>query len=305
MNSVKKLNINKLCALDIETVRIVDKYEDLSEAGKAAWSYKNKHQNVTPDYGELSRLWESSASLYPEFSKVCSIGFAFQNGEELRTNSITSTDELQLLEDTIKILNSLTSKGYKLVGHSAKYFDFPFLSKRCIINNLAVPSILDVCGLKPWELGDLLDTNELYKSGFTGSGSSLIALAFALNLPSPKVDIDGSMVAIEYFKGNLDVIDQYVKYDAITTLNIIKRFRGEDVFDFEGNLIYSGPPKPDIEGTIQMIAKEGKSRTLYNVQFTDTSSIQIKIGSKGTPPSTGDIIQCDKTDVEGVYSLKQ
>ena len=48
--------------------------------------------------------------------------------------------------------------------HNAKEFDFPFLSKRILINDLKLPKLLNIAGKKPWELNHL-DTMDLWRFG--------------------------------------------------------------------------------------------------------------------------------------------
>ena len=57
------------------------------------------------------------------------------------------------------------NNNYRLVGHAAKYFDFPYLSKRFIINELDIPDILDTVHLKPWET-----KKSMYKSRYLEDG---------------------------------------------------------------------------------------------------------------------------------------
>jgi uncharacterized protein YprB with RNaseH-like and TPR domain len=40
-------------------------------------------------------------------------------------------------------------------GHNAKEFDIPFLARRMIINNIAIPDKLNLFG-KPWEIPHLI-----------------------------------------------------------------------------------------------------------------------------------------------------
>jgi len=51
-----------------------------------------------------------------------------------------------------------------LYGHNAKEFDIPYIARRMIINQMAIPSKLNLFGKKPWEIPHL-DTLELWKFG--------------------------------------------------------------------------------------------------------------------------------------------
>ncbi|HUN03342.1 MAG TPA: hypothetical protein PLS00_10835 [Niabella sp.] len=74
----------------------------------------------------------------------------------------------------------------------------------------------------PWKFGD-------YKSY-----TSLNLLAHVLGVPTPKDDIDGSMVAEVYYKEkNIDRIITYCQKDVITVAQIFLRMCGEELIKEE------------------------------------------------------------------------
>jgi uncharacterized protein YprB with RNaseH-like and TPR domain len=63
----------------------------------------------------------------------------------------------------LKDFNNLLGNHFNqhiLCGHNAKEFDIPFLARRMIINQIALPDKLNLFGKKPWEIPHL-DTLEL------------------------------------------------------------------------------------------------------------------------------------------------
>ena len=87
----------------------------------------------------------------------------------------------------------------KLCAHNGKEFDFPYLCRRLLINNLALPNLLNLAGKKPWDVPHL-DTLELWKFGDYKHYTSLDLLTAIFNIPSSKGDMDGSMVNSVYYK---------------------------------------------------------------------------------------------------------
>lgn len=235
MKAIKFINSEDIIAIDIETVRIVKDYKDLSDNQKLAWQYKHKHEGVIPPLKELKELWNRTAPLYPEFSKVCSVSIAYLSNEKLKCKQYTSEDEFLILESLAEDLNKFKkfNPKFRLLGHDSKHFDYPFLCKRYIINSMDIPSILDESDAKPWEQ-TLLDTYELWKSfgSFSNSGSSLLALCVALDIEVSKVDLVGDEVGASYFDGKLKEIGYYCCLDAISTYNIFRRFKGEKTLLF-------------------------------------------------------------------------
>jgi hypothetical protein len=240
MRVIKNIDTKYLVSIDIETVRLDDKFDEVPELFQNAWEYKNKQAGEVPDQEELHDLWMKQGSLYAEFSKICAVSMAFmdKDGEVLFCKGLADTDERKLLSDLTLFLNRILMGNtlYRLVGHASFYFDFPFLSKRYIINGMDIPKILDETDKKPWEKANL-DTNVLWKCGGTGPGSSLQALCVVLDIPISKVDMVGDQVGREYFAGNLEGIRDYCNKDAVATFNVMRRLKGEEIFQYE-DVIY-------------------------------------------------------------------
>jgi predicted PolB exonuclease-like 3'-5' exonuclease len=86
--------------------------------------------------------------------------------------------------------------------------------------------MLQLQGLKPWNVNHI-DTMDLWKFGDVKNYSSLNLLAHVLGLPSPKDDMDGSMVAKTFYEDqNPEKIEKYCKKDVITLARVYNRFIG-------------------------------------------------------------------------------
>ncbi len=83
--------------------------------------------------------------------------------------------------------------------------------------------MLDNAGKKPWEI-KLLDTLDLWKFGDYKSYTSLDLLTAILNIPSPKNDIDGSMVArIYHDEHDIPRIVKYCEKDVLAVARVLLR----------------------------------------------------------------------------------
>ena len=237
MKLLNSINSKYFVAIDVETVRIEEHYRDLSEEWKSAWSYKNKHEGVVPSAQQLSELWTNTAALYAEFSKVCAVSLSFLDNTEtkLLVKEFYGDDEVVILKGLAGFLDRIWSKdqGYRLIGHAAKYFDYPVLCKRYVINDMELPMILDTGHLKPWESKNLCTNQDIWKFGGTGPGSSLQALCTALGIPMSKVDLAVDEVGAAYFNGEYSRIGRYCSLDTIATFNIPRKIKREKVFAFD------------------------------------------------------------------------
>jgi uncharacterized protein YprB with RNaseH-like and TPR domain len=114
-----------------------------------------------------------------------------------------------------------------LCAHNGKEFDFPFISRRMIVHQIALPEKLNLFGKKPWEVPHL-DTLELWKFGDYKHYTSLKLLTSILGIPSPKDDIDGSEVAQVYYQEkDLERIVAYCEKDTLAVAQVLLRFNDE------------------------------------------------------------------------------
>ncbi len=223
-----KIKNENILFLDIETAAITHEYSELDERFKYLWAKKTRwlaeKENKSPE-----ELYEKAA-IWAEFGKiVCiSVGFIIKhnNQQHLRIKSFYGHNEKHLLENFAFLLNNHFHKDkHLLCAHNGKEFDFPYIARRMLINELKLPKILSTSGKKPWEIKHI-DTLELWKFGDYKHYTSLDLLAALFNIPSPKDDIDGSMVNKIYWEENdLNKIAAYCQKDVITITKLFLKFR--------------------------------------------------------------------------------
>lgn len=278
MKHVKSHNIERVAFLDIETAAIAKDYYSLSEDGKKAWQYKMRQDGVLPTEEVLNDKFKQSASLYSEFNRIVAFGVGYFSEGKFRLKTESSDNEKELLLSLTTFLDNLAERKFKLCGHAMIYFDAPTIIKRCLGNGLPIPNSLDHGNLKPWETSTyILDTNVLYRGFTTGPGSSLIALCFHLNVPTPKVDIEGRQVSEYYYKGDLEIIEKYVGYDVLACFNVFRRMRGEDIVLYDDCLLNPGPVVADeIMPKVLLASKIKGKKQLYNVQLDNNEDIIVK-----------------------------
>ncbi|MBL7738175.1 MAG: 3'-5' exonuclease [Chitinophagaceae bacterium] len=217
--------------LDIETVPQQPDYDSMPEDWKELWNTKSASL-LKYHEGETSESLYPRAGIYAEFGKIICISCGVIQGsgdhKKISLKSFAGDNEKILLHEFSVMLNKwFTGEPKFLCAHNGKEFDFPYLCRRIIINELPIPSILNVSGKKPWEIAHL-DTMELWKFGDFKSYTSLNLLAHTLGIPTPKDDIDGSKVWEVYWKEkNLQRIITYCQKDVITVAQVFLRMQGE------------------------------------------------------------------------------
>ncbi|NEW79390.1 MAG: 3'-5' exonuclease [Gelidibacter sp.] len=234
------LNFENILFLDIETVPEVENFSELSEEKQELFTqktaYQRKEEVTSEDFYERAGIWA-------EFGKiVCiSVGYFVNFKSKNRTFRVTSffgDDEVVILNGFKKLLESYFNKPeHVLCAHNGKEFDFPYIARRMIINQIALPEKLNLFGKKPWEIAHL-DTLEMWKFGDYKHYTSLKLLTLILNIPSPKDDISGSEVCGVYYKEK-DVarIAIYCEKDTIAVAQLLLRFNNEPLIE-ELNIVH-------------------------------------------------------------------
>ncbi len=233
------IQLQDLLVLDIETVSQKSSFNELDEEWQELWKKKSGAIN-NPEIN-ASLVYER-ASIYAEFGKIVCIGlgiFHENNGQwQLRVKAISGHDEKALLQEFAELLNTKFNKEqHKLVAHNGKEFDFPYICRRMLINGIKLPDILDISGRKPWEIKHI-DTMELWKFGDYKNYTSLNVLAKCFGIPSPKDDIDGSLVGHTYWQLNdLERITIYCKKDIVTTAQVFLKYKMLDIIPVENIIV--------------------------------------------------------------------
>ena len=225
------INTNKILFLDIETVPISYKFNELSEKTQDLWDKKTKYQRQdisAEDY------WKERGGILAEFGKIICISFGYFSDNkqgEFRVKSIYGDKE----EDILKEFSNLLEKNFfqQICAHNGKEFDIPFICRRAIINNIKIPNLINFQGKKPWEVSNIiLDTMDMWKFGDRKNFTSIDLLSEILKIPSPKNDLDGSKVAKCYYEEkNIEKIRKYCEDDVICVTNIFLRLNNLKYLD--------------------------------------------------------------------------
>ncbi len=225
---IQKIPIENILFLDIETVPQTDTWNNLDSTTQYLWDKKTKSQRKEEIVA--SDFYEQRAGIMAEFGMiVCiSVGMIDNNTRKLKIKTF-SGDERNLLIAFCELFNSPRFNNIILCAHNGKEFDFPYIARRLLINGIQPPIPFQMFGKKPWEIPHI-DTMELWKFGDWKSYVSLELLAHIFGIPTPKDDIDGSMVADIYYKeGDIDRIIHYCEKDVLTLANVFRRMRQEDL----------------------------------------------------------------------------
>ncbi len=221
--------LSEMLFLDIETASLEEDFHSLTPRLQEEWLKKEFHIQDKNEPAEPGSLFYQKAGIFAEFGKVICVGVGFfifekeENKLVFRTKSFAATEEFDTLLEFAELLQK---KKWVLCAHNGKEFDFPYLSRRILINRIPLPEPLQIAGKKPWELRHQ-DTLELWKFGDYKHYTRLELLASVFEIPTSKEGIDGSQVNDYYYKQkDLDSIRLYCIRDVFVTAQIYLAFQG-------------------------------------------------------------------------------
>ncbi len=223
--------------IDIETVPAFKSFDDADERTQELFKKKMRVDMIeweseqsfmspdirTPEIVKLRHLYSERAGLFAEFNKiVCiSLGTVLQgNPESIYIKSFAGDNEV----DILTALSAALKNSYQMCAHFGKGFDYPVLCRKYVIHQIPIPQILNISGLKPWEV-PLHDTQDMWKFGDMRHTASLDLLAHCFGLPSPKEEMDGSEVGHYYYNvpDGLKKIVEYCERDVKTLINVHRK----------------------------------------------------------------------------------
>lgn len=216
--------------LDIETVAITDRYDNLDERFKAQWARKAGFFRQRDSALTDADLFHERAGIYAEFGKIIVIAIGKlvenENGERcLKTKYFAHHQERALLEEFKAAIDKM-DPGLRLCAHNGKEFDFPYISRRMLVQGIPLPPPFNLAGKKSWEIPHL-DTLEMWKFGDYKHYTSLDLLTALFEIPSSKGELDGSQVNAVYYKTqDLKKIAEYCVGDVVAVAQLFLRLKG-------------------------------------------------------------------------------
>lgn len=221
---------SKILFLDIETVPAVYHFGELDEHAAKLFSDKTRYEQER-NGRSAEEIYAERGGILAEFGKIVCIGVGAlkkeANGHALRVTSFHGDDERDVLQRFTDLLNkSYNTDDHWLCGHNGKEFDFPWIARRCVVHGIKLPRLLDVGGLKPWQVG-FIDTMQLWSFGDRKNFTSLALLTHILGISTPKDDISGADVARVYYEEkDVERIATYCRKDVVATVQLYLRLRG-------------------------------------------------------------------------------
>lgn len=222
-------DLSRILFIDIETVPQTYAWKDVDERTAGLFATKTRYEQER-NGRTAEELWAERGGILAEFGRIICIGVGSLHGKdpdlELRVTSFQG-EEYDILTRFADLLDRhYHGEDHWLCAHNGKEFDFPYIARRCVVNRIPLPRILDIGGLKPWEVGHL-DTMNMWSFGDRKAYTGLALLTHILGIPTPKDDITGADVARVFHQENgIERIAAYCRKDVVATVQLFLRLTG-------------------------------------------------------------------------------
>ena len=210
--------------LDIETVPTtdVDRIAEIAATITCPGNISKPESIAAWEAEKKPKLVEEAVaktSFSGAYGKVCCIGWAWDDGMSF---SAIQDDERSLVQSAFdRITNGAPQYGLTtIVGHYVANFDLRFLMQRAIVLGIALPTWFP-CDPKPWSR-EVFDTMTAWAGA--KDSISLDNLCKVLGIPG-KGDVDGSMVAGMWQRGEYEAIAEYCRQDVERVRNVHRKMR--------------------------------------------------------------------------------
>lgn len=214
--------VGDILFVNLEVVRQQESLKDLSSYQSENWNelYK-KSSFLSETFKDSYESFEQRGSLYAEYGKIVALHMAYFNEVE-SLNKLHSKvfvgSEKEILNNFFKTASSFE----RLCSYDGKRFDFPYLIKRLLINNIPLPKLLKTQGKKPWEIMNI-DTSELWQNGNSyHSPVGLVAPSLGISFTNY---LSGEKVSEYYFnqisnKSDYNLIESKCEEEGIANIKV-------------------------------------------------------------------------------------
>lgn len=216
-----------IITFDIETIptQCSDVVARLAKTVKAPSNYKDE-EKIQAYIAEKQKTVADNTCLNGAYGEILSIACAIDDLEP----QVFCIDDLTFpdREKTILTLFFLyIEEHYRVnrdlpptwVGHNIVNFDIRFIYQRCIINQVK-PFAHFPINKKPWDKA-IFDTMTQWAG--EKNAIRLDDLCFALSIPTPKTDLDGSKVWEYVQAGKINEVSEYNRQDVIATRAVYRK----------------------------------------------------------------------------------
>ena len=210
-----KEKLSKFLFFDIETCGQYPSYEKFEKEDPSGASiFKKKCERM--GYGDPVEGYLKKVSLFPEFGRIVCVSYGVWKNDDIVVSSISEDNEEDLIKKCHALFLKAGANGMIPTGWNIKNFDVAWICRKLLMYNYQIPECIHTYDKKPWEIS-IFDMKEMWKA-FSNLDVTFEEAAYSLGIPTPKDDIDGSMVHSTFWNNEKDRVVTYCEKDVRTMI---------------------------------------------------------------------------------------
>lgn len=208
--------------LDIETVAAYKDFNTFkTEDKRGADLFEDKYGkmgNWEEKYGSVERAYLDNGGIVSTYGKIVCISFGFlDNDGNKKIRSFYGDDERDIVEQFNNLLKKIEKKDFNLSGFRIINFDIPWILHKLHKYGIEPADIIYFYDKKPWDMR-ITDLSEDWRGRFAWY-FSFDEMCYELDIPSPKIDTNGSEVHKLYWNGELEKVKEYCERDVSSSID--------------------------------------------------------------------------------------
>lgn len=226
---MNKEALKKTLFIDVQTTSQAKSYQDLPRNWQQLWDEQVFKDDDIVKLNPAER-YAARAATRPEFAKIVTLSMGAlmfaesENAPKLHVKAITGTE--------VEILNKLSAtleKFTTVVSHGLKSFDLPLIARRYLCNQMEVPSLIDVRGMKVWDIMHK-DLQEYWRFGDMAWPSlDLLCASTGVDI---KQDISSDQVSELAWNNGINKIASFSSLEVVKTVKVYFKLQHPGL-DFE------------------------------------------------------------------------
>lgn len=210
----------ELFHFDIETVCEYKDYETFfSNDERGAKLFEGKWKRMGWDQKfSLEDSYLDQGGIISTYGRICCISFGYlDNNGQKQIRSFYGEDERYIVESFNDLLKKIENKNFNLSGFRINHFDIPWVLHKLHKYEITPANIIRPYEKKPWDMR-IVDMADDWKQKFAYA-FSFDEMCYELGIPSPKVNMNGSLVNEYYHSGRLEEIKDYCEMDVSSSID--------------------------------------------------------------------------------------
>ena len=211
----------ELFNFDIETAGLYpdfNTFQQEDKRGSSLFQSKFNKMDWQSKYKDINEAYLNNAGIISTYGRIVCISFGFlDNDGNKKISSFYGEDEKDIVNSFNDLLKKIEQKNFNLSGFRIVHFDIPWILHKLHKYEIEPANIIYSYDKKPWDMR-ITDLSDDWRGKFAWA-FSFDEMCYELGIPSPKDDMDGSLVHEYFWSGRIEEVKTYCEKDVSSSID--------------------------------------------------------------------------------------